>query len=129
MPTHAKIAAPSQYEAERRFRDLLEQGDIDALCDLLGEKYNTFVKQINPNNRDSKSDFHKTARLLWGVRNVCGDDAAWDAINLLVELVFPGEGKMQLITRIESDLQKLKKDVSAEAMQGATVTEMKRARA
>lgn len=102
-----KPAPPSQHEVERRFRDLLERGDIDDLASWLDVPYETLNKQLNPNNPTNKSDFYRAVRLLWGLAQI--DEArARKAIDLIADLLFPSADAIQLASRIENDAKRLR---------------------
>jgi hypothetical protein len=102
-----KPAPPSQHDVERRFRELLDRGDIDELASWLDVPYDTLNKQLNPNNPTNKSDFYRAARLLWALRQI-GEEKAWKAIDILTESIFPSADAMQLVNRMESDISRLK---------------------
>jgi hypothetical protein len=98
-------APPSQHDVERRFRELLDRGDIDDLAKWLDIPYDTLSKQLNPGNLN-KSDFYNAVRLLWALRQI-GEDKAWKAIDLVADFVFPSADELQLVSRMEHDLGRL----------------------
>jgi hypothetical protein len=109
-----KHAPPSQAEVERRFRELLEHGEIEDLSGWLDVPYDTLSKQLNPNNTTAKSDFYKAVRLLWALRQL-GEEKAWKAIDLVTDFVFPSADEIQLVSRIENDVARLKTKLTGAA--------------
>ena len=99
---------PSKEEVERRFRLLLDEGDITDLSSLLDEPYDTLVKKLNPNN-PAKSDIYKAVTVLWHVKQLeDGEGKAWKAIDLITDLLFPSADEIRLVSRIENDVARLK---------------------
>ncbi len=98
---------PDQTDVETRFSKLLDYGEIKDLARWAGVPYDTLNKQLNPNNPAKVSDFYKTARLLWALRQL-DEEKTWEAINLLTELIFPTADALQLASRIESDAKRLR---------------------
>lgn len=102
---------PDQADVEARFSELLEYGEIKELAGWVGVSYDSLNKQLNPNNPAKVSDFYRNVRLLWGLKQI--DEAkAWQAINLLTELIFPSADALQLVNRMESDLGKLREKLT-----------------
>jgi hypothetical protein len=109
-----KPAPPSQHEVERRFRELLDtRGDIDDLAAWLDVPRDTLYKQLNPEN-PSKSDIFKAIRVLWALKQL-DDGKAWKAIDLVTDFVFPSADEIQLVSRIENDVARLKSKLTASA--------------
>ncbi len=106
-------APPLQEDVERRFRDILEHGEVQELSRWLDIPYATLNKQLNPND-PARSDFYKTVRLLWALGQI-GEEKARRAVDLLSELVLPAENGLQIVNRMESDLSKLKARLTEKA--------------
>lgn len=103
---------PAKEEVERRFRLILDEGDIKDLSSLLDEPYGTLVKKLNPAH-DSKSDIYKAVRVLWSLQFLeDGERKAREALDLLNELTFPSADAIQLASRIERDAKRLREMLS-----------------
>ena len=107
---------PAQEEVERRFRLILDHGDITDLASLLGEPYDTLVKKLDPNKPTAKSMTYQFAWFLWHVGQLPdGDKKVQGTLDLFSELILSTADAVQLASRIEGDARRLKEMLTAGA--------------